>query len=225
MLKHAHNEPSAEPTLVHPRYHPSTRRLLVAGVSGGPLFYGLVVAQLFWRPGFNVVRHPLSLLSLGDGGWVQRAAFVIAGLLVIAGAAGLRRPLLARFGRAWGAALIGIFGAGTSLAGVFPPDAAFGFPPGTPAGAPATMTTHSMLHGICFDSAFLCVIIATFIFGAAYRRVGRGFATVSFCCGIALPVLIVAGMAAPAVMGAFFFVAGAIAFGWTSALCLDAMRA
>ena len=37
--------------------------------------------------------HPLSLLSLGDLGWIQIANFVVTGLLVTACAIGMRRVL------------------------------------------------------------------------------------------------------------------------------------
>ena len=45
-----------------------TRALLAAGVVAGPLFYVMVGIQALTRPGFDIRRHPLSLLSLGDLG-------------------------------------------------------------------------------------------------------------------------------------------------------------
>jgi hypothetical protein len=45
------------------------------------------------RPGFDFVRSEPSLLSVGSFGWIQIVKSVIAGLLVIAGAAGILRVL------------------------------------------------------------------------------------------------------------------------------------
>ena len=47
--------------------------LLACGLALAPLFYVVVVAQMLTRTGFDIGRHPLSLLSLGDAGWIQIA--------------------------------------------------------------------------------------------------------------------------------------------------------
>jgi len=57
--------------------------LLTGGVVAGPLFVAVGLAQAFTRAGFDPVRHPLSLLSLGDLGWLQITNFVTAGLLFL----------------------------------------------------------------------------------------------------------------------------------------------
>lgn len=124
----------------------STRNLLLAGVIAGPLHVVVGFIQAFSRSGFELAKHPLSLLSLGNLGWVQITNFVVAGLLFIASAVGMRRILRSGPGRAWGPWLIGIFGAGLIAGGVFVADPAFGFPPGTPEGAPATLSWHGMLQ-------------------------------------------------------------------------------
>jgi len=70
-----------------------TRALLACGVVAGPLFVAVALLQVLTRQGFDLTRHPISLLSLGDLGWIQIANFVIAGLLAVAFALGLRRAL------------------------------------------------------------------------------------------------------------------------------------
>src|SRR5947207_11878704 len=72
---------------------PVTRALLNAGVVAGPLFIVVAFAQAFTRPGFDLRRHAISMLSLGDLGWIQVANFVLTGLLVVALAVGMRRAL------------------------------------------------------------------------------------------------------------------------------------
>ena len=43
-------------------------RLLACGVVSAPLFVGVVLVEAGTRQGFDLVRMPLSLLSLGDRG-------------------------------------------------------------------------------------------------------------------------------------------------------------
>jgi hypothetical protein len=70
-----------------------TRALLACGVVAGPLFLVVALLQALTRDGFDLGRHPLSLLSLGELGWIQIANFVVAGLLSVASAVGMRRVL------------------------------------------------------------------------------------------------------------------------------------
>lgn len=101
-----------------------TRTLLTLGTVAGPLFIVVALIQPFFRSGFDPARHPLSLLSLGDLGWIQIANFVVAGLLFVASAFGMRRALRSSRGGTWGPWLIGIFGASLIGGGVFVADPA-----------------------------------------------------------------------------------------------------
>ena len=76
----------------------TTRSLLTCGVVAGPLYEVAGVIQMLVRDGFDIRRHALSLLANGDLGWIQTANFLIAGLLVIAGALGMRRSSVAGAG-------------------------------------------------------------------------------------------------------------------------------
>jgi hypothetical protein len=49
----------------------TTRALLTCGVVTGPLYIAVVLIQALTRDGFDLTRHPASLLSNGDVGWVQ----------------------------------------------------------------------------------------------------------------------------------------------------------
>jgi hypothetical protein len=82
---------------------PSTivRALLADGALAGPLYLCLGLAHAFARPGLDLARHDLSLLSNGDLGWIQIANFLLTGLLVIVGALGLRRADPSNLGRGW----------------------------------------------------------------------------------------------------------------------------
>jgi len=203
--------------------HTRTRRLLAAGVAAAPLFVTSVVAQEATRAGFDPRRHPLSLLSLGDLGWVQISTFVVAGVLAFASAFGLRRAL--RGGRAgtWGPILIGTYGVALVWGGVFVADPALGYPVGTPDGVPASMSWHGALHGMAPAAATVALIVACFVFARRFRADGRrGWAAYSVVAGVVAPALTAACFA----VGDYrlMFAGGAFIWLWASAVCLQALR-
>jgi hypothetical protein len=140
----------------------STPTLLLGSLLAGPTYMAVSLAQAFTQPAFDITRHPLSLLTQGDLGWLQIANFIFTGLLIVAGAVGIRRSMSTGIGRFWGPLLIGIFGASFVGAGLFRPDPAMGFPAGTPADAMAISSTgiaHFAIGGI----GFLSIIVACFV--------------------------------------------------------------
>ena len=84
--------------------------LLACGAAAGPLFIVVALIQAVTRTGFDAAKHPLSLLSVGDLGWIQIANFVVCGLLYLASAVGMRRALHPGRAAVWGPRLIGAFG-------------------------------------------------------------------------------------------------------------------
>src|SRR5947209_4577797 len=107
-----------------------TRILLLCGAISGPLFILTVLIQHYTRPAYNPRLQPLSLLELGELGWVQIVNFVLAGVLNLLYAGGLWRRLHPGRAGTWGPLLIGAYGLGLILVGVFRTDPAGGFPPG-----------------------------------------------------------------------------------------------
>ncbi|HEY5223907.1 MAG TPA: DUF998 domain-containing protein [Microbacteriaceae bacterium] len=133
-----------------------TKILLAYGVIAGPFYVAASLVQALLRPGFDVTRHSWSLLENGAFGWIQVVVFILTGLMVIAAAIGIGRQLPGRTA----AALLGLYGAGMVGAGIFWPDPADGFPPGTPTG-PGSFSWHGMLHLVCGGLGFLAFIAAT----------------------------------------------------------------
>jgi hypothetical protein len=126
-----------------------TRLQLVAGIIAGPLFIAVWAIQAFTREGFRPAFHPLSLLALGEQGWVQIANFVVTGLLYIVFATGMRRLLHPGRAGTWAPILVALVGVGLVVAGVFTTDPGAGFPVGAPAGAPV-MSWHGAVHEVGF---------------------------------------------------------------------------
>ncbi|TDF95481.1 DUF998 domain-containing protein [Paenibacillus piri] len=69
------------------------KRLLVCAAIAGPIYIIVGLAQILTREGFDMTRHPLSLMSTGDLGWIQITKFILTGFLVVIGAIGLRRTV------------------------------------------------------------------------------------------------------------------------------------
>jgi hypothetical membrane protein len=193
-----------------------TTRALTCGVVAGPLYIVVVLIQALTRDGFDVTRHPASLLSNGDLGWVQITNFVVSGLLTIACAVGIWRVLHPGRGGTWGPPLVGAYGAGLITAGVFVADPADGFPPGTPPGPSDPVSWHGAVHFVVAGIAFLALIAACFVFARRFAGLGqRGWA--AYCVATGLVFLaafagIASGSGAPAVTVAF---AIAVVLGWT----------
>ncbi len=155
-----------------------TTKFLSAGMIAGPFFIVVSLVQAFARTGFDWIRHPASLLSLGGLGFLQIANFVITGALFIACAVGLKRIVTAGVGRKWLAPLFVLVGVAFILGGVFTADPAFGFPPGSPEGMPKTMSWHSMIHGFAPVIGSLAMSAALLIFARRSWKRGRRGATI-----------------------------------------------
>ena len=160
-----------------------TKSLLIAGAIAGPIYLVVGLAQALTRPGFDITRHALSLLSNGDLGWIQVTNFLVSGLLVIAGAVGMRRALEGK-GKTWGTLLIGVYGLSLISASIFKADPAMGFPIGTPEGA-STMSTHGLLHFMTGGIGFLALIAACFVFARRFAFLGqKSWAAYSIITGV-----------------------------------------
>jgi hypothetical membrane protein len=214
------------PTAVSQTTAVTTRALLAGGVAAGPMFIVVAGIQALTRPGFDIRRHAISMLSLGDLGWIQIANFVVTGVLTVACAVGMSRALGPGRGRTWGPRLIGAYGVGLAVAGVFRTDPALGFPPGSPAGMPAVMSWHAIVHSIAFFLLFASLIAACFVSARRFAALGlRRWAAYCAAVGVAAPALIVAGMIGPIGAGVPFFAAGVVAFSWVAALAAGLMTA
>src|SRR5437764_9410500 len=139
-----------------------TRILLLCGAIAGPLFIFVLLVQDYTRPGFDPRLDLLSLLSLGDWGWVQIANFILAGLLNLLYAVGLWRRLHPGRGGTWGPVLIGAYGLGLVLVGIFRTDPANGFPPGVPAATQPSW--HGAIHALGALFVFIMLSAALMVF-------------------------------------------------------------
>jgi hypothetical protein len=161
-----------------------TQALLTCGVVAGPIYIIVGLIEILTRPGFDMTRHDLSLLSNGDWGWIHIAMLITTGLLTIASAVGMRRVLRGGRGGTWGPLLVGVYGLGLIGAGILTADPALGFPPGTPVDAHA-VSWHGLGHLVSGGIGFLGLIAACFVFAGRFATLKQpGRAAYSAATGV-----------------------------------------
>ena len=202
-----------------------TKPLLTCGIVAGPLYIILGLIQMAIRPGFDITRHSLSLLANGDLGWIQILNFLITGILLIAGAIGMKRALKSGRGSRWAPRMLGLYGLGLVGASIFSADPALGFPPGTPL-ENTPISWHGMLHFIVGTIGFIGFIATCFMLARRFNSFQKtGWAWYSLITGILFLVSFVgiaSGSKGP--VSLFFAIAVVLGFTWISAL-LSSLKA
>ncbi|MEP7348162.1 MAG: DUF998 domain-containing protein, partial [Gemmatimonadaceae bacterium] len=191
-----------------------TRSLLGYGVLVGPFYLAVGLIQAFVRDGFDLMRHPLSVLANGAGGWVQTANFVLSGLMVIAAAVGFNRVLGPK-ARAvsW---FLGAFGVSMLVSSVFPADPMDGFPIGTPEGPPSSISTTGLLHFVAGTLGFVSLSVSCFFAARAMsRRNAPSLARISFASGLGVVLGFFGGFLLPSMSVGTLGIWFAVVVGWT----------
>lgn len=196
----------------------STRLLLASGIAAGVLFCGVATVEMFRRPGFDLSRHAISMLSLGEGGWIMKTVFIASGVLTVLCAVGLYTKLAPGWS-GWAAALlVGCYGLGLIIAGVFDAPVGLGFPLGVPADQQPVMTPGAIAHSIGFMVAFNGLILACFVMSYQFWVAGQLLMfAVSILAGLAMPVLVALGMTAAVAPGIAFYWAAIASWLWLTA--------
>ncbi len=185
----------------------ATRALLACGAAAGPLFALVALAHALFRAGFDPAQHPVSLLSL-------------AGLLFVLCAVGMRRALHPGRAGTWGPWLLGAFGGSLIVGGIFVADPAFGFPPGTPEGAPDAMTWHGVLHAIAPAVGLNALVAACFVLARRFAGLGeRAWMKLSLATGVTVLALSAwPNLGDPEGRFLPLWIAVVLGFGWASAV-------
>ena len=203
-----------------------TGGLLGCGAVAGAFYVFVGLAQVLTREGFDMRRHPLSLLSNGDLGWVQIGNFLVSGILVIAGAIGLRQALRGSRGGTWAPVLLAGYGVGLMGAGLFVADPGAGFPPGTPPQS-TSMTRSGLLHFVFGGIGFYALIAAALVLARRFWTLQQAaWAMYSVITGVGFLVsfaAIASGSTSPAILLAFY-AAVAWVWAWHTAVYLKVRR-
>jgi hypothetical protein len=148
-----------------------TRSLLTYGALAGPLWATISLAQAALRADYDITQAPLSALSNGSLGWLQILNFIVAGVLTILGAVGLRQVVPST----WAPRLIAVSGVGLIAAGVLVMDAG------------PSLTWHGYGHMAAGTVTFATLIAACYVLARHYSRSGnRSHALLSRIAGTAL---------------------------------------
>jgi hypothetical membrane protein len=170
-----------------------TRSLLGWGAVAGVFYLALGVIRGLTREGFSFTEHALSLLMLGDGGWVQSANLIVSGAMVVAAALGFDRAMSPGKGARSAGLLVGVYGAALIGSGIFPPDPVDRFP--DPAST-AEATTGGVMHVALGGIGFLALAAAIFVVaGWLTRRGDLGAATRSRVAGAVVLIGFLGGAA------------------------------
>lgn len=210
-----------------------TKVLLVCGAIAGPLFTVMWFVEGATRANYQPLRHPVSSLALGDYGWTQVANFIVAGLLTLAFAVGLRRALRPFGGSSWGPVLIGAYAIGLLGAGIFLTDPVSGYPPGTPDKLVEYSSVHAALHDLFSVATFVGLPIACFVLARRFAGWGeRGWAIYSTVTGLAFAITFVLASAGFAqaeglvdLAGLFQRITISIGWIWLSLLAVHLLKA
>jgi hypothetical protein len=140
----------------------------------------------------------VSYLSLGDGGWVQAASFLVTGALILTFAAGMRQVLVDGRGAIGVPVALTVVGASLLVAGIFPTAPAFGFPPGTPDSFPSEIPASAYLHVAGAFGFFGGMAAACLAMARRFRAAGAAsWAMGSLAAAIAVLVFLAASSADP----------------------------
>ena len=185
-----------------------TRSMLGWGVVAGPFYLVIGLVLALTREGFDFAQHPLSVLMLGDGGWMQITNLALSGLMVFIAGVGMTRASARGTGIA-----VGIHGAAMVASAIFPPDPMPGFPPGQDGAT--TMGFSGLLHFAFGGIGFVAFGVAALLFGGWLARHGeRGRAAWSRVAGVVMLVGFVGGAAlGPVGMGGLWL-AVVVGFAW-----------
>lgn len=162
---------------------PLTFGLLICGGIGAILFTATYLIEGATRPGYDAWTQPISALSLGPGGWMQQANFIVFGILLVVSAVGWYRVLSSGPVAIAFPVLQSISGLGLIGAGVFSEDPFPGYPQGT---APATTTVHGTLHTFFAWVIIISLALGCFGLSQQFSRVlpWRGWGIYSTMTGV-----------------------------------------
>jgi hypothetical protein len=146
-LSPTHQLDASELVLSDPRTPTAVPRVLLLwltfGLAGAVLFTIVYLIEGAIRPGYNAWQQAISALSLGPGGWIQQANFVVFGACTLGMAFAWRKVLKGGVYALVYPLIRGIEGLALIMVGFFSQDPAPGYPPGA---VLTTPTLHGEIH-------------------------------------------------------------------------------
>jgi uncharacterized protein DUF998 len=142
---------------------PSLSLLAALAIVGQLVLLASALLLPIWSQ-YGLIRDNISELALGRFGFVQTAAFVIAGVGTLGLAFAIRQLTKGSWGSRVGSLLIAVYGAGAILSAVFPTDRI---------DSPTDMSSLSAtgaIHIAVAIASFLSVIVGMFVLTRTFAR-------------------------------------------------------
>jgi hypothetical protein len=196
-----------------------TRSMLGWGVLAGPIYILVGLTLALSRDGFHLTEHALSLLMVGEHGWMQRANLLASGVLCLTAATGIQRALSYDGTSTRTGILVVGFGLGLLGSACFAPDPMRGFPPGSE----EAVTVSGVFH-LAFGAVQFVSLIAAGIALARWAT-HRGDPTHASRSRV-LALTVLAGFIGGALLGqltigiALLWVAVLAAYTWLALTCM-----
>ena len=127
-----------------------------AGILAPAIFVGVFTVEGVLRNGYDPMRKYISVLSLGNRGWIQISNFILLGLLLFIFTLGLSKEFQTGKASRGGIITLYIISVLFFISGPFVMD-----PTETPADQ---MSVHGLIHGLSGGIVFLLMPIIIFIF-------------------------------------------------------------
>ena len=127
-----------------------------AGILAPIIFVGVFTVEGVLRNGYDPMRKYISVLSLGNRGWIQISNFIVLGLLLFIFTLGLSKEFQTGKASRGGIITLYVISVLFFISGPFVMD-----PTETPADQ---MSVHGLIHGISGGIVFLLMPIIIFIF-------------------------------------------------------------
>jgi hypothetical protein len=116
---------------------------------------------------YSLTADYISELAIGRYGYLQTAAFFAAGLGTLVLAVGVREATNGSWGSRLSSGLVGLYGVGVILAGIFPTDEI------DPAGRVESPTSVGAVHIVASALAFVFSIACMFVLSRTFKRDAR----------------------------------------------------
>lgn len=168
----------------------TTLLIMVGGLLGAILFTLVFVIEGNFRSGYNPWQQPVSALSLGPGGWVQQANFIIFGIIALCTVPAVHKILQGGIAALAYPILKTLSGISFIMLGIFSQDPTSGFPVGVT--APVTPTLSGSIHIIFSFVSFIGLAVGSFVLARRLAKEPRwhGWATYSVINGLLAIVFI-----------------------------------
>jgi uncharacterized protein DUF998 len=144
----------------------SLSRLAALAIVGQLVLLASALLLPIWSE-YSLIGDNISELALGRYGFVQTAAFVIAGLGTLGLAFAIRKLTVGSWGSLVGSLLVAVYGAGAILSAVFPTDRI-----DSQADMSSLSVTGTIHVGVAIAS-FVCVIVGMFVLTRTFAQENR----------------------------------------------------